>query len=90
MSNNTRPLLILALLEQLHAIHPHAMRAHDLCTGVKRMGHPRETPESVASVLVDMEGMGLVQGRPDTLDAAVTLYVRTEAGRVELARHGHA
>lgn len=85
-----RSQLILALLQQLHAIHPNGMRAADLCTGIRLMGHPKETPDSVTSVLHDMEQSGLVLSKPDRLDAAVTLWARTEPGRVELVKHGHA
>jgi len=85
-----RSALILALLQQLHAIHPNGMRSADLCTGVKLMGHPKETPESITSILHDMEGVGLVKSTPDRLDASVTLWARTEAGRVELVKYGHA
>lgn len=83
-----RSLLILAVLQQLHTVHPLGMRAHDLCTGVKRMGHPKETPDTIASLLVDMESKQLVTAQPDELDGAVSLYARTEAGRVQLAKHG--
>lgn len=83
-----RSLLILAVLQQLHAIHPHGMRAHDLCTGVKRMGHPKETPDTIASLLVDMESKQLVTAKADDLDGALSLYARTEAGRVALAKNG--
>jgi len=85
-----RTLIILAILQQLHAIHPNGMRAHDLCTGVRRMGHPKETPDSISSLLVDMETKKLVVGRPDDLDAAVVIYARTEEGRVQLVKNGHA
>lgn len=85
-----RPQLILATLQQLHAIHPNGMRAADLTTGIRLMGFPKETPDSITSLLHDMESVGLVKSKPDTLDASVTLWSRTEAGRVELVKHGHA
>lgn len=85
-----RTTLILAVLQQLHAIHPNGMRAADLCVGVRRMGHPNETPQSIASLLADIEGKGLVSGKPDALDGAVIIYARTEEGRVQLARNGLA
>ena len=85
-----RSALILATLQQLHAIHPHGMQASSLVTGIRLMGFPKETQDSMTSLLHDMEGAGLVKSAPDRLDAAVTLWARTEAGRVELAKAGHA
>lgn len=83
-----RPLLILTLLEQLHTVHPHGMRAADLHRGATLMGHPKVTLAEVESLLADMEGSGLATSKPDALDGAVTLYARTEAGRVQLAKNG--
>lgn len=85
-----RSALILATLQQLHAIHPHGMRVPDLVTGIKLMGFPKETDDTMLSLLTDMQSQGLVTSAPDRLDAAVTRYTRTEAGRVELVKHGHA
>ena len=85
-----RTALILATLQQLHAIHPNGMRAADLTTGIRLMGFPKETPDSLTSLLHDMQGLDLVTCKPDTLDASVILWTRTEAGRVELVKHGHA
>lgn len=85
-----REQLILATLQQLHAIHPHGMRAADLATGVHLMGHPRETAESMTSLLHDLKEGGLVQTTAEGLDASVTRWMRTEKGRVQLVQHGHA
>jgi hypothetical protein len=85
-----RPALILATLQQLHAIHPNGMRAADLTTGIRLMGFPKETPDTLTSLLHDMEQVGLVISKPESLDASVILWTRTEAGRVELVKHGHA
>lgn len=85
-----RSALILATLQQLHAVHPHAMRAQDLLTGIKLMGFPKETLDSMNSLLADMKEQGLVHAAPDALDGAVIRYNRTDAGRIQLVNHGHA
>lgn len=85
-----RKLLILAILQQLHAVHPHKMRAHDLATGARSMGHPDETEASLTSLLTDLQEKGLVRQEADPLDGAVKLWSRTEAGRVLLAENALA
>lgn len=87
---NTRSQLIITLLRQLHEVHPFGLRLPDLVVGARAMGFPKESDESLSSLLADCEDKGLVVSKRDTLDESVQIFRRTEKARVHLAELGHA
>lgn len=66
------------------------MKLEELTLGAHAMGHTKEKPETIASVLDDMEGSEFVTITRDTLDRSIRTYKRTEKGRVELVERGFA
>lgn len=84
-----RQLLVIALLQQLNAVHPAKLRIAELAVGCEQMGHGKHSAETLSGILTDLFSTQLVTCADDPFDASVTLYGRTETARVLLVKGGH-
>jgi hypothetical protein len=84
---NKRILRILAVLEQLHAVHPNGLALNQLLVGMSAQGFTDETQPSLASLMEDMTSQSLCICEADRYDATLKRWKRLEAGRVMLAEH---
>jgi hypothetical protein len=74
------------ILSLLHESHPYSLSERNLLQALQNDGWPEMKASELKSQLVDMKSLTLVETTPNPMDAAETLWKRTEAGRVALVQ----
>lgn len=83
-----RETLIIAILQQLDAVHPSGLSARTLLIPIRQSGLGDIAERDLVSLLADLKSKGWVDAVASTSASELVRYQRTEAGRVFLRQSG--
>jgi hypothetical protein len=83
-----RETLIIAILQQLDAVHPSTLSAQTLLIPLRQSGLADLNAKDLGSLLADLEEKGWVCPQAGSAVPELTRFKRTEAGRSYLRQSG--